>query len=125
MILNIFCSRLRSSVMRGTRPARRSVLTDKLENASHLKLENHPTVKRLYSPAQAKIEAGTASALHTDAASLRQLTFECGADDVGLVEITRPGLDPQCDETRAAEDFKADTVRWYLTNSEDVEETVR
>jgi putative ABC transport system permease protein len=28
-------------------------------------------------------------------------------------------------KARAAEDFEADTVRWYLNNSEDVEETIR
>jgi ferredoxin-NADP reductase/Fe-S-cluster-containing hydrogenase component 2 len=63
-----------------------------------MKLEDHPTVKRLSLAAQTKIEAQRASARHMDAASLRQLAFECGADDAGLVEITRPGLDPQRDE---------------------------
>src|SRR5262249_21005851 len=61
-------------------------------------LEDHPTVKRLDSSAQAKSEAGRGTALFMDAASLRQLAFDCGADDAGLVEITRPGLDPQRDE---------------------------
>jgi ferredoxin-NADP reductase/epoxyqueuosine reductase QueG len=31
-------------------------------------------------------------------ADLRALALECGADDVGVVEIQRPGLDPQRDE---------------------------
>src|SRR5437763_12907366 len=30
-----------------------------------------------------------------DAAWLRQLCLDCGADDAGLVEITRPALDDQ------------------------------
>ena len=33
-----------------------------------------------------------------DAAWLRRLALDCGADDAGLVEIARPGLDPQRDE---------------------------
>src|SRR4029453_19672624 len=59
-----------------------------------MQLEDHPTVKRLGARAQA---AGV-SRLSLDAAELRQLALECGADDAGLVEISRPGLDPQRDE---------------------------
>jgi ferredoxin-NADP reductase/Fe-S-cluster-containing hydrogenase component 2 len=33
-----------------------------------------------------------------DAAGLRQLALDCGAEDSGLVEIARPGLDPQREE---------------------------
>jgi len=63
-----------------------------------MRIEDHPTAKRLYSLAQAEIETGRATTLHMDAASLHRLAFECGADDAGLVEITRPGLEPQRDE---------------------------
>src|SRR4029450_14020073 len=59
-----------------------------------MQLEDHPTVKRLGARAQA---AGV-SRHSLDAAELRQLALECGADDAGLVEISRPGLDPQRDE---------------------------
>jgi epoxyqueuosine reductase QueG len=43
----------------------------------------------------------TSSALSTrqiSAADLRQLALDCGAQDTGLVEIARPGLDPQRNE---------------------------
>jgi Fe-S-cluster-containing hydrogenase component 2 len=59
-----------------------------------MQLEDHPTVKRLGARAQA---AGV-SRHSLDAAELRQLALECGADDAGLVEVSRPGLDPQRDE---------------------------
>jgi len=59
-----------------------------------MQLEDHPTVKRLGGKAQA---AGNSSQ-SLDAAELRQLVVACGADDAGLVEISRPGLDPQRDE---------------------------
>ncbi len=57
-----------------------------------MQLEDHPTVKRLEAQAAAVLPE------RPDAAKLRQLARECGADDVGLVEISRPGLDPQRDE---------------------------
>ena len=55
-----------------------------------MKLANHPTVKSYYekpsaAPAPDKL----------DAAWLRQLCREAGADDVGFVEIGRPALDDQ------------------------------
>src|SRR5262245_26494389 len=55
-----------------------------------MKLTDHPTVQRFYEkppavPAPDKL----------DAACLRQLCREAGADDVGLVEISRPALDNQ------------------------------
>src|SRR6185437_9884978 len=56
--------------------------------------EDQPTVKRLGGKAQAAGDSSQA----LDAAELRQLALECGADDAGLVEISRPGLDPQRDE---------------------------
>jgi hypothetical protein len=57
-----------------------------------MQLEDHPTVKRLEAQAAAVLPD------RPDAAELRHLARECGADDVGLVEISRPGLDPQRDE---------------------------
>jgi hypothetical protein len=59
-----------------------------------MQLEDHPTVMRLGGKAQA---AGNSSQ-PLNAAELRQLVVACGADDAGLVEISRPGLDPQRDE---------------------------
>src|SRR4029079_12542165 len=56
--------------------------------------EDQPTVKRLGGKAQAAGDSSQA----LDAAELRQLALECGADDAGLVEVSRPGLDPQRDE---------------------------
>lgn len=56
-----------------------------------MKLEDHPTVKRFR-------EASGGSELEPaplDATSLRQLCLDCGADDVGFVEIDRPALDDQ------------------------------
>ena len=59
-----------------------------------MNLEDHPTVKRLRPSAQP--ESRPARAI--DAAGLRQLALDCGAEDSGIVEIARPGLDPQRDE---------------------------
>src|SRR5437660_1212725 len=58
-----------------------------------MKLTDHPTVQRFYekppaAPAPDKL----------DAAWMRQLCLEAGADDVGLVEISRPALDDQRDD---------------------------
>lgn len=58
-----------------------------------MNLEDHPTVKRLGSTSAS---AGTAPLM--TASELKGLAFECGADDAGLVEIARAGLDPQRDE---------------------------
>ena len=59
-------------------------------------LESHPTVKRV--SAAKRHETGALPSPHLDAAGLRQLALDCGADDVGLVEIGRPALEPQRDE---------------------------
>jgi len=56
-----------------------------------MQLEDHPTVKRRQ--ADGKFAARSTSQL--SAAELRQLALDCGAHDAGLVEIARPGLDPQ------------------------------
>jgi ferredoxin-NADP reductase/Fe-S-cluster-containing hydrogenase component 2 len=61
-----------------------------------MQLEDHPTVKRMGSTANAK--TGALSPRQMNAAALRQLALDCGAHDAALVEIARPGLDPQRDE---------------------------
>jgi Fe-S-cluster-containing hydrogenase component 2 len=58
-----------------------------------MKLDDHPTVRRL-----AREETWAHPTPQMTAAELRQLALDCGAADAGLVEITRPGLDPQRDE---------------------------
>src|SRR6516164_6166042 len=59
-------------------------------------LAEHPTVKRFYEQASSRSEQ--AQPCIFDRAWLRRLALDCGADDAGLVEITRPGLDPQREE---------------------------
>src|SRR5262245_39725059 len=59
-----------------------------------MKLEEHPTVRRL-SPG---VEEKKSASLKFEGAWLRQLALDCGAHDVGLVELARPGLDSQRDE---------------------------
>ena len=55
-----------------------------------MKLAEHPTVKAFYEKAA---QAPTPSApTKLDANWLRQLCLEAGADDGGLVEISRPAL---------------------------------
>ena len=51
-----------------------------------MKLSEHPTVRRFHE--KAKDQPVAPSTL--DAAWLRQLCLDCGADDAGLVEISRP-----------------------------------
>lgn len=57
-------------------------------------LHDHPTVRRV---SQARVDAPTTADADAilDAAWLRRLARECGADDAGLVELERPGLDSQ------------------------------
>ncbi|MGC2081622.1 MAG: FAD-binding oxidoreductase [Xanthobacteraceae bacterium] len=62
-------------------------------------LENHPTVRRLVDNFKYREERSPPDRVQ-DGPALRQLARACGADDVGLVEISRPGLDPQRDEIR-------------------------
>jgi hypothetical protein len=59
-----------------------------------MKLEDHPTVRRL-SAAGEEQQAATTT---LDGAWLRRLALDCGAHDSGLVELARPGLDSQRDE---------------------------
>ena len=54
-----------------------------------MNIEDHPTVKRMRAIADARIENEKDG---IDAAWLRQLARDCGADDAGLVEIKRPAL---------------------------------
>ena len=56
--------------------------------------EDHPTVKKFFLTAENQRRLPVT----LDADWLRQLCLEAGADDVGFVEIARPGLDPQRDE---------------------------
>ncbi len=58
-----------------------------------MRLEDHPTAKRIGNKSNV-----APVALPMSAAELRRLALECGAEDVGLVEISRPGLDSQRDE---------------------------
>src|SRR5213083_493231 len=59
-----------------------------------MKLAEHPTVRRFH--ANHIERTSTADPPKPlDAARLRQLCLDCGADDAGLVEISRPALDDQ------------------------------
>src|SRR4029453_17660597 len=62
-----------------------------------MKVGDHPTVRRL-SKKDEGIEGKQVAETTLEGAWLRRLAFDCGADDAGLVEITRPGLNPQRDE---------------------------
>ncbi len=64
-----------------------------------MKLADHPTVVRVKSRATAKV-GGAAAPL--DADWLKALARECGADDVGLVELERPALKDQRGDILAA-----------------------
>lgn len=60
-----------------------------------MKLEDHPTVQRVRSKTG---ESGPVETERLDAAWLKQLVLEAGADDVGLVAIANPALDDQRDD---------------------------
>jgi hypothetical protein len=62
-----------------------------------MNLEDHPTVRRLSRQVEG-VEKQQSAEHMLDGAWLRRLALDCGADDAGLVEITRPGLDSQRDE---------------------------
>src|SRR5438094_10529030 len=57
-----------------------------------MKLEDHPTVKRIRLKT---VNAVPPSKESLDAEWLKQLVLNAGADDVGFVEIGRPALDDQ------------------------------
>ena len=59
-----------------------------------MKLAEHPTVRHFHENAGDRPVPPTV----LDAAWLRQLCLDCGADDAGLVEISRPALDDQRDD---------------------------
>ncbi len=61
-----------------------------------VKLAEHPTVRRFREKAGERSDsADAAESAVLDAGWLRQLCLDCGADDAGLVEISRPALDGQ------------------------------
>ena len=60
-----------------------------------MKLEEHPTVQRIRSGTLQPVQPTNAL---LDAAWLKQLVLDAGADDVGFVEIGRPALDDQRDD---------------------------
>ena len=62
-----------------------------------MNLEAHPTVRQLSERARGTESQATAK-MTVDRASLRRLALDCGADDAGMVEITRPSLEPQREE---------------------------
>ncbi len=66
------------------------------KNKLHLRLSDHPTVKRIRQPEFAA--PGQAVSMPPDAAWLKKLPVDCGADDVGLVEISRSALGDQRDD---------------------------
>ena len=59
-----------------------------------MNLAEHPTMRRFHE-SRAGRPASADAPRPLDAAWLRQLCLDCGADDAGLVEISRPALDDQ------------------------------
>ena len=57
-----------------------------------MNLEDHPTVRRLSGRVQV-VENRDPAEKVLKGVWLRHLALDCGADDAGLVEIARPGLD--------------------------------
>jgi ferredoxin len=60
-----------------------------------MNITEHPTVRRFR---EGNIAGNAESLKPLDAAWLRQLCLDCGADDTGLVEIGRPTLDTERDD---------------------------
>src|SRR3712207_4527211 len=60
-----------------------------------MNLAEHPTVRRFR---ESNRPGSAEPPKPLDAAWLRQLGLDCGADDAGLVEISRPALDDQRDD---------------------------
>src|SRR5580693_8216108 len=58
-----------------------------------MNLAEHPTVRRFHERTKTADQPKP-----LDGAWLRQLCLDCGADDAGLVEISRPALDNQRDD---------------------------
>src|SRR5277367_3411687 len=61
-----------------------------------MKLAEHPTVRRFHERNGEHHDAAESKKL--DSAWLRKLCLDCGADDAGLVEISRPALNDQRDD---------------------------
>lgn len=59
-----------------------------------MNIEDHPTVKQLRAR-HVEVDEAAEGTRPLAAEWLRQLALDCGADDAGLVEISRPALDPQ------------------------------
>src|SRR5437867_2366317 len=57
-----------------------------------MKIEDHPTVRRIRLKTVNSVPSRTES---LDATWLRQIVLDAGADDVGFVEVGRPALDDQ------------------------------
>ena len=72
----------------------RSAGIKRFTETSFMKLEDHPTVRRL----AARGEDRRAAEKTLDGGWLRRLALACGAHDSGLVELARPGLDSERDE---------------------------
>src|SRR5262245_18213950 len=64
-----------------------------------MNLGAHPTVRRYHASA----DKHSAPPSIVDAAWLRQLCLHCGADDAGLLELSRPAVDDQ----------RADILRYF------------
>ncbi|MHB8813131.1 MAG: FAD-binding oxidoreductase [Steroidobacteraceae bacterium] len=62
-----------------------------------MSLQDHPTVRRLTQRAQ-HVDGAPTGPQVMDRAWLRRLASDCGADDVGLVELSRPALSFQREE---------------------------
>src|ERR1051325_4937595 len=60
-----------------------------------MSLAEHPTVQRFR---ESNRPGSAEPPKPLDAAWLRQLGLDCGGDDAGLVEISRPALDDQRDD---------------------------
>jgi hypothetical protein len=63
---------------------------------SMAQLAERPTVNRFYEQASSRSEQAKLCIL--DGAWLHRLALDCGADDAGLAEITRSGLESQREE---------------------------
>src|SRR5215213_6653868 len=67
------------------------------KNEAVMNLAEHPTVRR-FRETHGERPAPAEPPKPLDAACLRQLCLDCGADDAGLIEISRPALDDQRDD---------------------------
>ena len=72
-----------------------------------MSLADHPSVRHFQENASNRATPPTA----VDAAWLRQLCLDCGADDAGLVEIGRPALDDQ----------REDILRYFPSTKADLD----